>query len=163
MGAVVACALISIGWIRSVNDYSNYFTGAYLEDVRVLTTVREAIPEPRPGSTIWTFGQPVEFAPGVPVFGNTWDMTGSVQLQFGDPTLTSLVGQEGTTFRCTQGSVLPGGPTYAAEGEPNPELASTYGRTYFLDTSTNRVERIDNQRQCRMAARSFKRSPILPG
>jgi len=163
IGAVVACALISIGWVRSVNDYSDYFTGAYLEDVRVLTTIREAIPNPRPESTIWTFGQPVEFAPGVPVFGNTWDMTGSVQLQFDDPTLTSLVGQEGTTFSCAQGSVLPGGPTYAAEGKPNPELASRYGRTYFIDTSTKRVVRIDNKRQCRMAARNFERSPILPG
>jgi len=163
IGAAVACALISVGWVRSVNDYSDYFTGAYLEDVRVLTTIRQEIPDPRPDSTIWTFGQPVEFAPGVPVFGNTWDMTGSVQLQYDDPTLTSLVGQEGTTFHCKQDEVLPGGPTYAVDGEPNPALSSPYGRTYFIDTSTGRVAQIGNRRQCLRAARSFERSPILLG
>ena len=163
IGAAVACALISIGWIRSVDDYSHYFTGAYGEDVRVLTTVRQAIPHPRPESTIWTFGQPVEFAPGVPVFGNTWDMTGSVQLQYDDPTLTSLVAEEGTTFFCGRGDVLPGGPTYSIEGKPDPGYASPYGRTYFIDTSAGRVERIDDRQQCRHAARSFDRSPITLG
>lgn len=163
IGAAVACALISVGWIRSVNDYSHYFTGAYKEDVRVLTTIRESLPSPRPESTIWTFGQPVEFAPGVPVFGNTWDMTGSVQLQYDDPTLTSLVAQEGTVFYCRQGEVLPGGSAYSVEGGPDAGFASPYGRTYFLDTSTGRTERIDGRRQCRQAERSFQRSPIILG
>ena len=161
IGAGAACVLISISWVRSVNDYSDYFTGAYNEDVRVLTTIRQALPDPRPESTIWTFGQPVEFAPGVPVFGNTWDMTGSVQLQFDDPTLTSLVAEEGTTFSCRRGEVLPGGPFYTVEGKPDAGFASPYGRTYFIDTSTGRTERIDNRRQCRSADRSFERSPII--
>ena len=163
IGAGAACVLISISWVRSVNDYSDYFTGAYNEDVRVLTTIREALPDPRPESTIWTFGQPVEFAPGVPVFGNTWDMTGSVQLQYDDPTLTSLVAEEGTTFYCRPGEVLPGGPTYSVEGMPDTDFASPYGRTYFLDTSTGRTERIDSRQQCVKADQSFERSQIILG
>lgn len=161
--AGIACALIAVGWIKTLNDYSDFYTRAHSEDMRVLATIQSALPEPPPGSTIWTFGQPVEVVPGVPVFGNTWDMTGSVQITFDDPTLTSYVGDPGTTFACRRNVVLPGG-AYAVDGAPNPELGSRYGRTYFVDTVTGRLEQIRNERQCRQAAHSFPRSPsYAPG
>ncbi len=162
LGAAVACALIAVGWLRTVDAYSNYFTNAYFEDTRVLAVIHDVIPHPRRESMIWTFGQPVEVTPGVPVFGNTWDMTGSVQLEFNDPSLTSVVAEQETTFSCRRDAVLPSG-NYAIDGAPDPAWASPYGRTYFVNTVSGQMELVRTQRQCRQAAKSFTRSPPLPG
>jgi hypothetical protein len=159
--AALICALIAIGWLKTVDTYSDYFTRAYAEDLRVLSVIDSALPEPRPHSTIWTFGQPVEIVPGVPVFGNTWDMTGSVRLNFGDPTLSSYVAAPGVSFFCNRHGVAPGG-TYAVDGAPAEEFGSPYGRTYFLDTTTGRMEPLNSAAQCRHAARTFAPSPQYP-
>jgi hypothetical protein len=160
-GAALACALIAVGWIKVINSYSDAFISAYGEDVRVLSVVRETVPKPVSGSTIWTFGQPIELRPGVPVFGNTWDMTGSVQLTYDDPTLTSLVADEGTIFHCALKGVIPGG-VYAVEGKPDPTYYSKYGQTYFVDTTNGRAKLIRNQAQCRDLSHRFPLSPALP-
>ena len=47
--------------------------------------------------------------PEIPVFGNTWDMTTAVQLQYDDPTLESFVALPGTVFDCGAKEVKPGG------------------------------------------------------
>ena len=161
VGAALACALIAVGWVRAVGSYSDAFISAYGEDVRVLSVVRETIPKPVAGSTIWTFGQPIEIRSGVPVFGNTWDMTGSVRLTYDDPTLTSLVADQGTIFHCTRTGVVPGG-VYAVEGKPDPTYSSKYGRTYFVDTTDGRAKLIRNRAQCRILSHRFPLSPALP-
>lgn len=160
--AACACALIAVGWLKSIGDYSGYFTRAYEEDVRVLTTVRSALPEPRSHSTIWTFGQPVEVVPGVPVFGNTWDMTASVQLTYANPTITSYVAYPETGFHCEQQGIAPSGPSWGNSVKPDRLYASPYGKTYFVDTTEGKVARIDNPAQCRRAAREFAPSPQYP-
>jgi hypothetical protein len=156
--AAVVCALIAVAWLKSIGDYSGHYIRAHDEDERVLSTVRSALPAPPSHSTIWTFGQPVEIVPGVPVFGNTWDMTSSVQLTLDDPTLSSYVAVPGIAFFCRQNMVLPGG-AYAIEGKPNREFASPYGRTFFLDTNTGRVAPIRSRAQCHHGARTFAPSP----
>lgn len=161
VGAALACALIAVGWVKTVNSYSDAFVSAYGEDVRVLSLIRETTPDPVHGSTIWTFGQPVEIRPGVPVFGNTWDMTGSVRLTFDDPTLTSLVAEEGTVFYCGRKKVAPGG-VYALDGGFDPTFSSRYGRTYFVDTVDGRSVLIRSRAQCRALSHRFPLSPPVP-
>ena len=163
--AALACALIAVGWVRSDLRDADAYTSSYQEGQRVLASIGAALPKAPSNSTIWTFGQPAEIAPGVPVFGNTWDMTASVQLLYEDPSLRSYVGFPGTTFDCGRRQIVPGGnPNYtqAPPGQPN-EFASPYGRTYFVDTTTGRVQQIRTPRECRNAKRSFPRSPYLPG
>jgi hypothetical protein len=157
--AAVACALIAIGWLKTLANYSDAYVHAYSEDTRVLATIQTALPDPPPRSTIWTFGQPVEIVPGVPVFGNTWDMTSSVRLTYNDPTLTSYVAYPGTTFACRKQMVVPRG-VYV--GVPGPDSGSPYGRTYFIDTTVGHVQSIRSPAQCRRASASFPRSPALP-
>lgn len=160
--AACACALIAVGWLKSIGDYSGYFTRAYEEDVRVLTTVSSALAQPRSHSTIWTFGQPVEIVPGVPVFGNTWDMTSSVQLTYGDPTIASYVAYPETGFVCDRGDVAPNGPSWGGTDKPDRLYRSPYGRTYFIDTNSGKLVRIDSRAQCRRAVREFEPSPQYP-
>jgi hypothetical protein len=160
--AACACALIAIGWLNSVGDYSGYFSRAYEEDVRVLTTVKSVLPQPRSHSTIWTFGQPVEIVPGVPVFGNTWDMTSSIQLTYGDPTITSYVAYPETGFVCDRREIAPNGPSWSGTKEADRLYHSRYGRTYFVDTNSGKLARIDSPAQCRRVAREFVPSPQYP-
>jgi hypothetical protein len=159
--AALVCALIAASWIGPIRTESRAYTKAFEEDERVLLAIRTAIPRPPPGSTIWTFGQPVEVRPGIPVFGNTWDMTSSVQLTYDDPTLRSYVGLPEVAFSCAKERIEPGG-SYGVPGEPlNKSLGSGYGRTYFLDTTSGRVELLRTPADCRHAARTFAPSPAL--
>jgi hypothetical protein len=161
--ASAACALIAVGWVKSISTYSDYFTRAYEEDVRVLDKIETALPQPRSRSTIWTFGQPVEIVPGVPVFGNTWDMTSSVQLTYDDPTITSLVASPGTVFHCSPAGVLPSGSYAQEDGSPNPLFASPYGRTYFVETASGKAIAVKSRKQCRQAIKAFPLSPPYAG
>lgn len=160
----VVCAAIGVYWGNLSADDARAYVEAHREDQRVLASIRAAIPEPPAGSTIWTFGQPVQVVPGVPVFGNVWDMTSGVQLLYGDPTLKSFVGYEETTFDCLGHAVVPGGnPTYVTAFPPAADyFASRYGQTYFVDTTSGRVEQIRTPGDCRRAAASFRRSPPYP-
>jgi hypothetical protein len=162
--AVLGCVLVAVGWIKTLHAESNSFTGAFKEDVRVLATIQTAIPEPAPESTIWTFGQPVQIAPEIPIFGNLWDMTSSVKLQYDDASLVSYVAFPETVFNCRAHEVVPGGPIYAEAGGAtwNSPLGSSYGRTYFVDTNTGEAVRIDSKAQCEQAAASFEPSPPFP-
>ena len=161
----LACALVAIGWMQSISRDSDAYTSAHIEDQRVLAVIRAVLPEAPTHGTIWTFGQPVEIAPGVPVFGNTWDMTTSVQLMYDDPTIRSFVGFPGTTFECAPQAIVPGGHAAYPPADPGQPSAfsSTYGTTYFVDTVTGRTEALLDPAQCRHAAESFERSPPLPG
>lgn len=162
--AVLVCALIGVGWVQSALQDADSYADAYNENKRVLAAVRAAVPEPPPGSTIWTFGQPVEVSPGVPVFGNTWDMTSSVQLMYDDPTLRSYVGFPGTTFDCSPYVIVPGGnPSYPVTPLSGvSEFASAYGRTYFVDTTSSRAGMIGTPEQCRRAVRIAASLPGYP-
>jgi MFS family permease len=157
--AIVGCLLIGIGWVRSLHSEADDYTGAFREDERVLNTIQTSIPKPVSGSTIWTFGQPVLYAPEIPVFANTWDMIGSVQLQYGDPTLRSLVALPGIEFKCTPDSVE---PAVAYSEEEAPILASPYGKTYFINTSTGENVLIKSQAECEQVAGTYEPSPLLP-
>ena len=161
---VVACAFLGANWLRSISVDASAYTRAYREGQRTLAVVRAAVPDPKPNSTIWTFGQPVEIAPGIPVFGNTWDMTASVALMYRDRTLRSYVGFPGTTFECRSDVIVPGGnEDYPPTPSPHVgEFASSYGSTYFVDTTSGQFELIRTPKQCLRAAGLFERSLELP-
>lgn len=162
--AAVAVALIAVGWVKSVRKESSAYIRAFSEDERVLNTIRTTLPHPHAESTIWTFGQPVEVVPGVPVFGSTWEMTGAVQLTYGDGSLKSLVASPETTFSCQREAVVPGGnATYEVGSSPQTNVyASPYGKTYFIDTTTGEALLIRNAAQCRRAIGAFPLAPAFP-
>jgi hypothetical protein len=160
---LAACAVVSVGWLQTVDRDSDAFVKAYEEGRRTLQTVNAALPDPPRSSIIWTFGQPVEIAPGVPVFGNTWDMTGSVRLLYDDPSLRSYVAFPGTTFECRARLVVPGGRYADEPGAAEDAYWSPYGRTYFVDTTSGRLERIRSRGQCERAVAEFPLAPALPG
>lgn len=161
--AVTASALLAIAWLQPIGRDADAFERAYLEGQRVMGVVGAAVADPPSGSTIWTFGQPVQIAPGVPVFASTWDLTSRVRIAYDDPTLASFVAYRGTEFKCGRARLSPSGHYQYQPGTPGYEtLSAAYGRVYFVDTTTGRVERIDTPAQCRRAAATFPRSPEYP-
>ncbi len=162
LGALTSL-LLAASWMQSITRDIDAYERAYAEGQRVLATIERALPDPPPHSTIWAFGQPVEIALGVPVFGNTWDLKSSVQLRYRDPTLASYVAFEDSSFDCRRGEVAAGGSRYAVtDARFARDYTSRYGRTFFVDTISGRWEPILTRAQCRRAAASYGRSPALP-
>lgn len=161
---LLACAALGISWGKSIADEGTTYADAYREGQRTLAVIRAAIPDPRPGSTIWIFGQPVEISPGVPVFANTWDTTAAVSLMYRDPSILSYVGYPGTTFECRPNAIVPGNNSNYLPASPSDikKFTSFYGSTYFVDTVGGQVEVIDGPERCRYASAAFGRSPWLP-
>jgi hypothetical protein len=161
VGAASVCALISVGWLQTIGEYSSFYEYGHGEDERVLTIMQEHLPHPKHGSTIWTFGQPVEIVPYVPVFGNTWDMTSSVKLRYDDNSLTSLVAYPESEFECTANRVVPNG-RYLVGGRNSREFTSAYGETYFMDTTSGDYTRIENRKQCEAAVTKYPLATDYP-
>lgn len=160
-GAIVLLA----AWLPRIATGSSNYVAAYREGQQTLAVVRAALPQPPRGATIWTFGQPVQIAEGIPVFGNTWDMTNSVDLMYRDPTIRGYVGFPGTILECRERWLVPfGNVAYPLTSPPeSSEFASRYGAIYFVDTVTGRSEPIESRGQCLQALRSFRLSPEFPG
>jgi hypothetical protein len=157
----VACLVIGASWTVSIERDARDYQRAYAEGQEVISAITAAVADPPPDATIWAFGQPVEAAPGIPVFADTWDLRYRTKLAYDDPTIVGYVGYEGTTFSCRPHEIVPGGHGQYLYHDPwwVGSFASAYGRTYFVDTTTGRSELIETPAQCRKAARSFPRSP----
>lgn len=164
LGTALGSALLVALWLPLIATESRHYVKGFEEGQRVLGLVRTAVPDPPPHTTIWTFGQPVEIASGVPVFGNTWDMTYSVQLMYGDRTIRSYVGFPGTYIECLPTKLVPGGNASYPTADPpgSSAYASRYGTVFFVDTANGQFERIDSRGQCLQALRSYHNSPAFP-
>jgi hypothetical protein len=162
--ATAALALaVGVSWLAPLADESRAYVTAYREGNRVLDIVGRAVPDPPRGTAIWTFGQPVEISPGVPLFANYWNMTAGVVLLYHDHRIRSFVGLPGTSFECRPDGLVPlQDPEYPAP--PAGELGrfgSRYGRTYFLDTIDGQFVNIETRAQCLELSDAFPRSPQL--
>jgi hypothetical protein len=164
-GATAALALaLGLSWVPPIEDESRDYVAAYEEGERMLDLVERAVPDPRPGTAIWTFGQPVEISPGIPVFANSWNMSAAVALRYRRHTVRSFVGFLGTRFQCTADGVIPAGhPEYPPP--PPGELGrfgSRYGRTYFLDTVNGQFAPINSRTRCLELRQAFPRATEFP-
>lgn len=147
-------AVIGAGYIDTVGDDKAAYDEAYRIERRVLDAVVSTVPDPPPGSTIYTFNHPAFLEPGVPVFAATWDLNGAVRLQLGDPSLSAFPAFAGTTFVCRDDALHPEGNGYGpAQGE-------AYGRTFFVDVNGGRTARIFDRRSCVDAVASFQPGPF---
>jgi hypothetical protein len=163
--ATAALALaVGLSWLAPIADESRAYVAAYREGNRVLEVVRKAVPDPAPGTAIWTFGQPVEMSPGVPVFANYWNMTGAAALMYHDHRVRSFVGLPGTTFECGADGLTPRQePEYAPPpADKLGRFGSRYGRTYFVDTVSGQFTNFKTRRQCLESRDAYALSPQLP-
>ena len=109
LGTAGLTIALAISWLAPIAEESRGYLAADREDDRVLRLIERAVPNPPRGAVIWAFGQPVEAAPGVPVFANYWNMTAAVELSYRDRYVRSFVGLPWTRFECRTDGVVPGG------------------------------------------------------
>jgi hypothetical protein len=153
--AALGATILGIGYLDILDDDKAAYDQAYAAEREVLGVVRAHIPNPPDHSTIYTFGHPAYWRPGVPVFAATWDLNGALKLQWHDPTLNGYPAVPGTTFVCGRNGLHPAGNGYG------PSAGSPYGLAFFVDVAGNRAMRIDSPRACRSAVEEFRPGPLL--
>jgi len=137
--------LVGLGFVQRVRDDIARYNSATAQQRDELAALRRLLPRARPGSTIFAFGYPTASAPGVPIFGNPWDLTFAVSLFWNDPLLTVVpVGNE----------VVSCGRTEARPGRYGTEYAAAYGRAEFVDLSMGSVRYVASRHEC-LAARAM--------
>ena len=133
------CVLIGAGYVVKVaGDEDGWQRSARIQD-----EVLAAIPNPaQPGTTYYTFGAPVEAAPGVPAFSLPFDLKAAVRLREGTHLVAAYPIASATVIRCAADRLFPTGGTYgSAHG-------ARYGEAVFVDVQTGRTARIRDRAAC---------------
>jgi len=152
LGAVLLVALQYTGQVRA--DASRY-QRAYATGARALATMRARVPKPPAGSLVLAFGQPIEQVAGIPVFGNTYDMTSSVQLMWNEPKIVSIPAYPDMKLDCRRRALE------LASARIDQRTASVpYGRAYFVNTVSGAYVVPRDRAACVRVTKTWKRSPL---
>ena len=155
--SVAVAAVLAIGYAADVRSDQQAWARAETEADAVLDAIQATVPNPPPGSVIYTFGHPGNERPGISIFGSTWDLLGAVQLRYDDPGLRAYPVLDGTTISCLKDGLGPQGP-----GDWSPErYGARYGSAYFVNVSSVTAGRIDSREQCEIALPSYVPGPVV--
>jgi hypothetical protein len=143
--------LIGFGFVERVHADVNHYDSAAAEQRRLLERLQIALPHPRAGSIIFTFGYPGKSAPGVPIFEGPPDLRGAVDLRWNDRSLRAIpIFRQSVSCRRTEISAVAFGP----------ESKAPYGRAVFVDLLTGKARRIESVQACIEARRVFRPGPV---
>jgi hypothetical protein len=149
--AALAGVALVIWYGKLVRDDAALWDLAASQQARILSLLREAVPRPAHGTTIFLYGAPPQVAPGVPVFSEIWDFNGAVKLLYHDGSLRAFPAPEGGSHCGPIGLPRPLGTRY---NEPD---TARYGRIIAFDAATGRAVPIRSAAECASASRSFGR------
>ena len=166
--AVVGTIALLASFVSAIDsDRRPYDRAAELQR-EALTVIKNDIPRPAPGTTVYLFGIDGETAPNVFTFVRTNDVTAALRLLWNDDTIEGVpvssteAGWPGNTktnsgLSCDTRGLQPRGwlfDTYPP---------SRYGLTLFVDVRSRTSELIRNQGSCRTALSRFLPSPVAEG
>jgi hypothetical protein len=160
----LAIALVATGYLVQIEaDKERWWRASELSR-RVLQSIRHSVPHPPKGATIYTFGHPAQFSPGVSVFSATWDLEGALRLTYDDPTLRGYPVYLGTQFWCGARGVYPRSspPEYdIGTGGYGRAQGASYGKAIFVDVATGRAWTVRNHHQCVVGRTRFRPGPFV--
>jgi hypothetical protein len=146
--ALVLTALLAVGYaVRLQSDERDWRDAADAQQ-RVLEEVSKTPPPPA-GGGLAAFHVPAFTAPGVPVFHQSWDLTGALQLLWDDYSLQAYPVNNGRSIACAAADVEVTGKDEAG--------LLTYGRTRFFDAATGRSVPIRSRAGCRASLEAGRR------
>lgn len=146
--------VIAVDGARDVRGDAHVWAVAASHDYHVLHVITSTIPEPAPGSTIYTFGEAGTVAPGLPVFFSSFELTNAIKVAYGRGDVSGYpVVTDDDTASCTPDGVV------VSAGTTPLNAPSPYGRSYFLDVPTARYALIKDVTTCREALTSFHPGP----
>jgi hypothetical protein len=137
-------AILAVGYsARLLSDERNWHDAA-VDQREVLDAIRGS-PRPATRDRFVAFQVPAFTAPGVPVFHETWDLTGALRLLWRDYSLDAYPANNGRVIACRRGGtyVVGGGATRLP-----------YGRTRFFGARTGRSRRVGSRADCERSMRA---------
>ena len=145
---------LGAGYVTVLDRHIGTWNTAFKTEMAALLTLRGAVQDPPPGSTIYTFGAPGFQAPGVPIFAASWDLNGAVKMQFQDGTLSAYPVLPQAKLECAPDAVrlVAAGFERAKRG--------VYGRAYLVDIPSGRVERPRDAQACARVIGQFAPGPF---
>jgi hypothetical protein len=136
--AAAICTLIGAGYVIKVADDQE----GWQRSARIQEQVLAAVPPPAPYTTFYTFGAPIEAAPGVPAFSLPFDLKAAVQLRYRTHRVAAYPVAGSTVIRCEAGFVYPTGGTYGRRH------GTRYGMAVFVDVPHRRAIPIRSRADC---------------
>jgi hypothetical protein len=156
--AVLAGIGLGIGYTVTLHRHVELWDSAYKRGQQTLSVIKGSVPKPSANSLLVAYGQPIEEAPGIPVWEHSWDLDGAVRLMWQDTTLKARPAFPGTTIECGRDNAGPRNP--AAGSVYLPTDTVPYGKLILVDTSTGRFSVPRSRRQCREEAPTFVPGPF---
>lgn len=153
--AIALSLVLAVGYVVRLRESEAAWAASWSIQRDVLAAVDRALPHgSRAGATVYTFGHPIDAAPGIAVFRQL-DLDPAVEVALGDASVTGWPVLPRTTFACGRKQVHPTNNRYG------PQNAAAYGRAYFVDVASGRRQRIDSRAQCQAAVAAFRPGPLL--
>ena len=153
--AIVLSVVLAVGYVVRLRESEAAWADSWRIQGEVLAAIDRGLPAgSRSGATVYSFGHPIDAAPGIAVFRQL-DLRPAVKVALGDASVTGWPVLPRTAFACERDRIYPTNNRY---GPPN---GAAYGRAFFVDVSGGRAARIDSRGECRRATRSFRPGPLL--
>lgn len=135
---VVAGLLVAVVFGQAFLRDRSDFERAHREQERALEFIATATPHAPPPSVVVAFGTPGEAAPGVPVFGATWDLSGALRVRWHDPDVRAAPQSTLTGVTCGASGVQLDGGLYV------PPWRASYEGVVFVNVAQREVvDRLD--------------------
>jgi hypothetical protein len=156
--ALLVAAIVGASYTVSITRDMKLWDSAYARAQRTVAVIKINVPKPPSGTLVIAYGQPIEEAPGIPVWEHNWDLDGAVRLMWQDTKLAARPAFPGTRIRCGPTKAWPENP--AASSVYLPEDKRRYGRLILVDTATGRFAVPRNRRECLQQAPTFVPGPF---
>ena len=149
--AVIVVVATGAGWAAHVRgDVADHARAAAAQE-REVAAVTRAVPSPPSRTVFVVFHDSTWAAPGVPVFGQPWDVGPALRFRYRDASLAAFPLAAGSRVACGA-SALSADAAGAEDPEPVP-----YGRAILVDVRSGTAARADSARGCREAVAAIRR------
>ena len=152
--ALALSVVLAFGYVARLSEHEAAWAASWRLQREVLGAIADGLPAPRAGATAFSFGHPIDAAPGIAVFRQL-DLDPALKVELGDERVSAWPVLPRTIFACARDRVYPTNNRYG------PANAGHYGRAFFVDVASRRVAPIDSRAACERALASFRPGPLL--
>jgi hypothetical protein len=156
-GVALAVALVlGWGWLQRIDEHADAWDRSAAAQTEIVNRIGRAVPPPRRGTTIYAVRLPTLAAPGVPIFGATWDLAGALAIDWDDPSISAFPAVPGTSFSCGERGISAQNWLDAFDSQ-----TTDYGRAVVVDVAAVTAVRVPDRRSCLSIARRFSADAAL--
>ena len=145
------CAAVLLAYTAADRKHEGQWDNATRVANHELDTVAHLVPDPRPGTVIYAFGDPNYVAPGVPVFAIAGDLNNAVKVRLRSLRADAFPMRPTTRWSCGTQRMYP--------RDFGPGKGARYGRGIFVSARRGFAVTIDSQAACRRWTRRLSEGP----